>query len=347
MKFPVFRSMLFTLAVTGIILAADPIDTEMFPLLEKARSAEQTDRQEAVRELLALRQTVSDELTNIVIDANNGNAEPRSKAGALFLMGELGLMQCKDLLEREKDWIWKPPPGVYAFGDGSRLSALWGHTSQMALHRASFASNVTLLETRKRTSLEKYPNLAEAIAQLRSTDDSHIQEAEDWALRWYDVVCRGMKSVLDPSREAVYSNEVKATAAYILGEYRAPSGYKLVLNIDLKDEKGVCGEYAQTLIAQAPEPQYPCAVAMVKLGYRADISSALSRIAAKSYLSQQTRDRIARVLVAIDKDETRKLYDAQIAGFESIPENQGTPEERQQWQSHLQLLRTIEPIIKP
>ncbi|HUT28543.1 MAG TPA: hypothetical protein VMX13_02035 [Sedimentisphaerales bacterium] len=331
------------LVVAGRAIAADPIDTEMFPLLEKARSANQADRQEAVRELLALREGVSDELTKIVIDANNGQAETRSKAGALFLMGELGLMQCKDLLDREKDWIWKPPPGVYAFGSGSRLNALWGQTAKMALHRVSLAGNVTLVETRQRTLLEKYPNVAQAIAQLRSTDDSLVQEAEDSVLRWYDVVCRSMYSVLKPSREAVYSNEVKATAAYLLGEYRAWYGQMLLWNIDLKDQNDVCGQYAQTLIAQAPEPQYPCAVAMVKLGYRAGIGGALSRIQTKSYLSQQTRDRIARVLVAIDKDMTEKLYNSEIAGLENAAQWNAPEQDRL---SRLQLLRTIEPIIK-
>ncbi|HUT28544.1 MAG TPA: hypothetical protein VMX13_02040 [Sedimentisphaerales bacterium] len=331
--------------MAGGALAADPIDTEMFPLLEKARSAKQTDRQGAVRELLALREAVSDELTKIVIDANNGTAESGAKASAIFLMGELGLIQCKHLLEREIDWTWKAA-WEEDMRERHRMRNLSGQTAKMALHRVSLARNVAMVAPRPKTSLAEYPQLSTVLADLRSPQRQVRRKGEDGVLRWYDVVCRAMKSVLDPSREAVYSNEVKATAAYVLGEYRSRAGYMLLVNIDLKDEKAVCSQYAQTLIAQAPEPQYPCAVAMVKLGYRAGIGGALSRIQTKSYLSQQTRDRIARVLVAIDKDMTEKLYNSEIAALENIPEERGTPEERQQWQARLQLLRTIEPIIK-
>jgi hypothetical protein len=85
---------------------------------------------------------------------------------------------------------------------------------------------------------------------------------------------------------------------------------------------------------------------MIKVGHRANIPGALARIQTKPQLAQETRDRIARVLVTIDKEATRKLYESDTAALENVPEELGTPEEKQKWQIQLQLLRSIEPIIK-
>ncbi len=335
---------LLTLVTVCAVQATDPIDKEMFPLLEKVKSSNQVERQQAVRELLTLREAVNNGLKNIVIDANNGIAPSRSKAGSMFLMGELGLVQCKQLLDRERDWTWKPP-GVHSLSDGDRLSLMLGKPAESALHRAAFAANLALLELREKGSLSRYPNLSQALSGLRSTEESLCRSAEDSLLRWYDVVCRSMHSVLKPSRKNVYPNEIKATAAYVMGEFRAPSRYgqMLLWNIDLEDEKAVCSQYYKTLAVQTSEPQYPCVVAMIKLGYRAEIRASLTRIQTKPQLSQETRNRIVRVLTKIDKTATKMQYEKIVSALEKVGKSSLSLEEKQE---RLQRLRSIESIVK-
>jgi len=342
MRCRISTCILLTLVTVGAAQATDPIDKEMFPLLEKVRSPNDVERRQAVRELLVLREAVSDALKNIVTDANKGIAPSRAKAGSMFLMGELGLVQCKELLERERDWTWKPP-GVYSFSDSDRLNSMVGKPAESALNRATFTANLALVELREKGSLSGYPNLSQALAGVRSTEDAFCYGPEDSILRWYEVVCRSMRSVLEPSRQNVYANEIKATAAYVLGEFRAQYGQMLLWNIDLEDEKGVCGQYYKTLAVQTSEPEYPCVVAMIKLGYRADIRGSLTRIETKPQLSQETRERIARVLTRIDKTATQRLYEGMVLALENIGEG---PLTRQEKQERLQLLRSIESIVK-
>jgi hypothetical protein len=152
-----------------------------------------------------------------------------------------------------------------------------------------------------------------------------------------------MNSVLKPSNREVYPNEVKATAAFVLGEFRSLDGQMLLWNIDLQDEKGVCTRYYATASVQdsAPDSDCPCAVALIKLGERASIDHCLTRIAAKPNLSQKTRDRIARVLMTIDKKATKEAYEARVT---ALQRSAGSLTEAKR-QEELALLLTIEPIV--
>jgi tetratricopeptide (TPR) repeat protein len=324
----------------------DPIDSEMFPIIELAKSPNQPERVQAVQKLLAIREAVSDNLAGMVVNAGSSQAEQGAKASAIFLIGELGLVQQKKLLEAEKDWKWSPPQEVimhFNINERRRMPSLIGKSAVSALNRACFANGVSLIDKRKKTSLDNYPHLNDALVNLHAADRKVRRKSEDTILRWYDVVCRGFYSVLKPSRENLYSNEIKVTAAYLLGEYRSWHGQILLWNIDLKDEEAVCGQYYKTLAVQTSEPQYPCVVAMIKLGYRADIRSSLTRIQTKPQISQETRDRTVRVLTKIDKTATKKQYEKMVSALENVGKSSLTLEEKQE---RLQLLRSIERIVK-
>lgn len=324
--------------------AADPVDLEMSSLIERAKSPQLPKRQEAVRELLALREAVSDELTSIILAANLGQVDAGAKESALYLIGELGLLQCKDLVEKERNWKWRPTnEGRIVVVIEDREADRVFNPAGSALNRACFVPSVRLVDPRPEGSVSEYTSLARAFVELRSPSRQVRRAAEKVVLRWQEVVCAGMNSVLESSKAHVYSDGVKVAAAYLLGEYRSRSSYRLLLNIDLKDENGDCATYARSLAVETSDGAYPCAVALIKMGYRANIHGCLGRIQTKPDLAQETRNRIARVLMKIDAAKAREIYDTTVAALEKGERWAGPPEQKE---SRLQSLRSVEPIFK-
>lgn len=347
MRNPWLLTFFVAVGIAGPVCGQDPVDVQMQSVLANAKSRVLLNREASVRELIALRESISEGLLDIVTAANAGTANPGSKASALFLMGELGSVACKTILIQERNWRWKPDLNevLQVNAEGRRKFSLLGTSPALsALNRASFPeANFAFLTGRDERSLSAYPSLQKALTGLRSSERPVRRTAEDVILRWYEIVCRSMRSVLKPSRADLYSNDIKATAAYILGEYRTHSGQMLLWNIDLKDENSVCARYTKTIDVRTSETAYPCVVALLKLGPRADVDMCLGRIATMPALSQETRNRIARVVVAIDPVKAREMYDSKIAVLDPGDNWVGTPEDRQ---SRLRLLRTVEPIIQ-
>lgn len=331
----------------------DPIDLEMAPLFEKVKAPIAAEREAAVRELLALREAVSDELKNIVNDAGQGKVGHGTKASVLSLMGRMKLAQCADVLERERAWRWDwdadpemERPRSIRVRTLRLLNLQRPNIFERTYQAARCKDNMTLVADRPKGSLAAYPALARSLSGLRERNWKTRFDYEDAVVRWYEVVSRSMDSVLKPPRPGspdVYSNEVKATAAYVLGEYRIPRPFARIKNIDLRDEKGVCDRYAQTLTVAVGEPDRPCVVSLVKSGFLGTIHSCLDEIAGHGELAQETRDRLARVILEIDPAKAREVLEAKVTEMEGDAPLAITREERLK---RAQRLRSVEPILR-
>ena len=271
------------LASAGLASGADEIDAEMLPLVEQVKSSNPTTRAEAVNELVALRAAVSEKLRQIVRDADEGRVLDVAKASALYLMGELHLLDCRDTLEAHVDWQHKPivrgpeDRSKYRANIASMVRSTFfarGFAAESALGRIGKNDMATVESSVRRADLSAYPVLEGALNDYYILDldrREEIQEAEECVLRWYEVVTRGMRSVLGTSpyyNSSLYDDEVKAAAVWLLGEYRdIHAGRQLALNIDLRDEAGVTGNFTGRIgTGTQVSSEYPVAVAILKIG---------------------------------------------------------------------------------
>lgn len=240
------------------VYAADAVDLEMAPVIERTKSRDAAERQTAVTELIGMRETVCDELRAIVSDANEARASDEAKASALFLMGKLRLAQCVDILEKEREWKWAPDRGISSDNDVYRYWMGKGQPALMYGSRANLRGPVSLAAARPRTALSACPSLLRALRELRSEDAWTARKAEDAVLKFYDVVGRSMYGVIKRRSVELYGDDVKITAIFLLGEFRSVHGSDgLEENIDMKDEKDQCAAYPATLTVQTPDRLYP------------------------------------------------------------------------------------------
>jgi len=292
-----------------------------------------------VRTLLGLREQIAMRLRHTV-----RTGTPAGKASALFLMGELGLVQCKDILRMEKDWQWEPDPETVLWmnmHERRRKSSLLGTPAKAALDRAQFPEALTVVANRARTDIAAHLLLRAALEKLNSPKRQVCRQGEDIILKWYQTVCRAMDKPLRFSPDRAYSDDVKVTAAYLLGEFRAWSATPLLRNVDLPDKNNVSARLPGTLQAANPtvDDRYPCVVALVKMGRRAPIGDILFSIQTREKLSQATRDRLARLAVRIDKYAARNAFDEFLW---QLPQRNIPPEKRQ---ARIRRLGSVRAII--
>ena|GEM_PF-3303937 len=337
------------LAVTAAVAhAASEIDMETTPLIERAKSADATVRREAVVELVGLREVVQQRLKDVVSDANRGVIPESAKATSIYLMGTLRLPGCGAIVDAEKDWNSAPNLWI---GESKRmklltgtgkLGFLYGNLAVPARKSVDCPESVRLVEGSFSVDLEKYPVISSALTALKSQDPEERFEGMKTIYTWHRIVTHGMSNVFDSMFDDVYSDEVRMTAAYVLGEFRGTSDHLLLRHIDLKDEKGLLAGYPRTLEVDIPDTDYPCAVAVVKIsGWEGPlncINACTNGIIGKE-MQQESRDRIARVMMAISPERARQEYRKQLDSFGSSGKGSDRSED------HLRRLKSVESII--
>lgn len=333
---------MFMFLIANTVYCAPPIVAEIRPLIEKVRSPALTNRQEAVKSLLGLRESVAAELKRIVAEAEEGKTSSRSKAIALVLMGELGLIQCADVLDRQENWRsdTNDPEELASImnGEDARLQRLIGYPAREARNRLAPGDNVVLSARRERASLDEYPCLRQALLGLQSEQGEQRRGAEGTILEWYQHICGSMKAILGPPSDSAYSDDVRMTSAHVLGEYRPLDTAILLWNIDLVDKEDMSRGYAQSLETEAADLQKPCAVALIKTGRRVGVYQCIARVETKPELSDETRRLIITALLAIDESKTRQELLRRLSSLEDASRWHGDE------QSRLERLRRIKSV---
>jgi hypothetical protein len=326
---------------------AEAINKEMGPVLKKLKSVDPKERQAAVHTLLGIREAVSLRLMALVAKANQGNADAEAKAFAIALMGHWGLARCKDTLEAEKDWQLKVRTKEqfnWINEEGCHSQSIFGYPAQTALGRARSGTSVRVVRDRKAGDLAKFPILAEALVRLEAKDwDERIQ---DWQFlnRWYRAVCTDVGRTLSPSAKEPPPDDVKVTAAFILGEFRASSAFYLLWNIDLVDRGKICANYPAALSVETPDAAYPCVVALLKVGRKHTAREYLGVLSTKPQFGQEKRNLIARTAIAVFGDDARKQYAEKVAGLQRAVEAKTEPVDK--WKKRLALLETVADIME-
>ena len=315
MRIKIPSSFLILFAASAISLAGIPeaVEDETSLLLEKVKSPEAAVREQGVHELVGIRESVSVELRQIVSDANAGRDTSNSaaKASSLYLMGVWGLLQCRDVLEAERNWRYagERPDGTVPLPTHRIISSgKFGATAKTALGAARFGGGVTLAPSRAKADLSAYPALSKALTGLRSRENALFEQSETEMYWWYTTVSDGLEDILTLYRGHLYSDDVKMTAAFVAGEYRIWTRLGLSENIYLHDEKGLTTGYPSFTIADTPDSAYPCVAALVKCGGRADFETFVHKMGDAS-CSQESRERIARALKVIDPEFARKKFE--------------------------------------
>ena len=331
---------LLVLCIAAVASAVDGADLEMAPIIEQAKSTDPARREAAARTLLSIRESIAGSLVEIVADSNHGSAWSASKAAALYLMGELGVEQCRQTLEDEKDWEWDVQ-SVFRTVDAGSMSRVYKiNAAKFALGRIGLLPEGTMLTgSGAPCNLADYPVLRGFLADLRSTDPAALEKAENGILRWYEIVCAGLGNVLVPRFETLYSDDVRVTAAYLLGEFRSFSGSCLTRHIELKDEKGTLAGYPEAIRLQTTDSVYPCAVALLKCRGRQRIAASLKEIAGE-HVSQQGRERLARLITLIDQSAAQSAYESYVTQLQTYPQTvKDTP-------NKIRRLRSVAGILR-
>lgn len=310
-------------------------------LLDGIVSADAQARRTAVVELMKVRALLSTGLQQIVADANRKECGEGSKASALFLMGELGLQECRDILQKEKDWEYRVP-GRYGFGHYRRREDVLSWCLAIhALDRASFGDACRFVGYADTASPKDYPELAGALQGLRSTVRLDRRHAEDVILMWNRELATQLNRCLKGNRPSgKYPEDVRVTAAFLLGEWRAFS-QMLEWFVDLQDKKKITLKYPHSLDAKWIEPDLPCADALLKVGRRCSPRQVLGRIETWETLAPETRRRLARILMRVQPDRTRTEFQKEM-GWLTRP---GSTISEAEKASRASRLRVIEPII--
>jgi len=321
--------------------APEGVEKEVFDVLEKVKSRDASERTAGVRELMGVREAISERLRTIVTDANQRRASDAAKGSSLWLIGKLGLVQCRDVYEAERNWKWRPK-GPFRSIRESRFFR--PDTSRWNRRARVLKSGISVRSTGPTADLSAYPVLSNALADLAaSEDDRSWYNPQVTIYRWNKAVVDGLQSILgvDVWWRDVYPDNVKITAAYLLGEFKPRKIRQLLMNIDLKDEEGICANYPEVLKVETPEAEYPCAVALLKsypytytktdqaledhpnvvtstAPYK-DMKSYYVYAMGRKEISQEGRERIARVMMAIDAEAAKAAYHACVAEIRAVP----------------------------
>ena len=293
--------LLSTLALTQPIYAAgDPMDKAMTPLIERLKSRDAAERSAAVGELQALRSAVAFQLADTVMSANQGLLPETAKTSALYLIGELRLAQCFSVARGEKDW----QPSSWAATSDKEFAKI--QPGKVAYEGSLTQDGVQLRQSAASASLSSCPPLAAAVRDIKSSDFTTVDEAEDLILRWYDVVCKGMLSALGAGEGTLYSDDVRASAAFMLGEFRYRKAVsKLAEHITLTDENRVSAGFPAVLEVSNADPSRPCQTALIKIGI---LSNAVIDRIAGGYVPDDGIRLAAEAALRMEPEKAREWY---------------------------------------
>lgn len=303
---PVFLCLawLIVLAASSEAQAAgDPMDAAIAPLVERIKSRDAAERSGAVAELQSLRSGVAAELLETVSSANQGLVPETAKTSALYLIGTLRLAECLSVARGEKDW----QPSSWAATSDKEFAKI--QPGKVAYEGAIAQEGVQLTQSGASASLSSCPALASALRKIRSSDFATVDEAEDLILRWYNVVCDGMLSALAAGKGDLYSDDVRATAAFILGEFRSLKALsKLAEYITLTDENRASAGYPAVLEVSGADPSRPCQTALIKIG---GANAVIDRIAG-GYVPDDGIRLAAEAAVRMQPEKAREWYEKRL-----------------------------------
>ena len=332
-------------AVNGAALREDVgLTHEIRPLLNRVLSEDNGERYPAVREFLGLRESISQALIRIVEDANRtGTPAVGPKASAIYLMGELGLVQCLGVLERERNWMPPPPrKNVFGYVGDEPPGHFTGKPAERARQRLRVTPGVSLNPRRTRTDLLAFPKLAELLGRLNSPEMETRMAAERSLIEWSDGVSLDFDEVLSGKRDGrPCSNALRVTAAFVQGELRS---YCSPWEIDLRDEQGTTRQYEASLSVQAAEPDRPCVIALLKTGMRRGLEQYVTHVTYTGGLTQETRDRVVRTILAVDRPQVTEICNSLIAGLQRSKGSSNADQEK--IQERLDHLASVKHLLQ-
>lgn len=311
--FPYLAFLILLAASREARAAGDPMDVAMAPVIERLKSRDAAERSAAVGEFQALRSGVALDLLNVISSANQGLVPETAKTSALYLIGTLRLAECAAVAESEKDWR----DNTYWSGENFyRLLA-----GKTAFEGSRLPQAVQANEGARGGDLSSCPPLAAAVRDIRSSDFATVDEAEDLILRWYRVVCDGMLSALASGKGDLYSDGVRASAAFILGEFRCRKALsKLAEHITLADENRVSTGYTAVLEVSGADPARPCQTALIKIGGGAN--AVIDRIAG-GYVPEDGIRLAAEAAVRMQPEKAREWYEKRLREAQNPSYNRG------------------------
>ncbi len=305
--------MCILILATSVARGAEPFAEEVKAFRERICSGDASIRYEAVREAQATRQAIAEALIAVVNDANAGVLNHKAKASAIYVAGELMLVQCEDMIEREKDWFFKWNDDMVAGSYMMRMGSMTGYVARCAQRKLTLSSGVRVTRTAiPSDDLAAWPALSEAIADIRAGETKTVNEGITTLTRWYGAMRERLSSSLDNYGKGNLSTEAAITCAFLLGEFRAYDPSPLRRQIEIEDAKGLCRTYPATLAVDTVDDLHPCMVALIKCGNRVQMRGSVNFLTMERP-SQKARDLVADAMVLIDPAEARAHYERLVS----------------------------------
>ena len=291
--------------------SVEPFAEEVKAFEKRICSGDAAVRYEAVREAQATRQAIAEALIAMVSDANSGVINDRSKAYAIFTAGELMLVQCRDTLEKERDWEYKPDDGMITGTAVMFRGRIIGYVARDAQRKLTLSSGVRVTRAPVPSGdLAAWPALSQAISDMRVDEMKTAYQGSEVLVKWYNAMCRGLYECL--GNEGMGSTDAAITCAFLLGEFRAYDPSALRKQIEIEDTKGLCRTYPATLAVDTVDDLHPCTVALVKCGNRVLMRCCVDFLTME-WPSQKARDLVADAMILIDPTEARAHYERLVS----------------------------------
>ena len=244
-------------------------------------------------------------------------------------MGIWRLAQCEGAIRAQMDrhWVKRPHSAI------SSARSLWDSSLDSNLDDARVADSVLLKARGPSADLTKYPAIKAALSALK-VSGTQGEPIDPWALNeracalksvYEDIIGGGLYGILGTG---AYSDEVKASTIWLIGEYRIFED-RLLFSMHVYDAKGLTDSYPGRLQVTGDERGYLGFAAMLKAAPLPTglIIDAISMPA----IPQSARERIARALMVVDPEGAKKELADQIIGSRS--------------EKSKAVLRSLEPII--
>ena len=313
---------------------------ESMDLMDAIKLGTPETRAQAVATLVGLRDHIESVLVDAVTQANEGQAEAGIKGGAIYVLGKLGCVSGRDLLEAEEEFFWAPGPPEGFHGGGANISR-YGGVGIWALENAGFSDKVRVERMQSPpVSLNDFPMLQTALVDMYSTDLRTREHAQNTLLLWDSMICKGLLSILDARHRDLYASDARIAAVFLLGEFRTTLAAEALLkSAGLTDPENIRSGFPQRLKPDSGTSDYPAIDAMRKIARRLPLGSAVWTAfsltqRSPAELSGDDRERVMKCFVEIDP----QLVSTQIAhnrkGYEKLSEaqmtDQGLTEEARQ-----------------
>jgi hypothetical protein len=286
------------------------VQEEWKDLIEAAKADDAATRQKAVAELLNARAVIGSELGAAIRDVATDETTGGPKATALYLGGALGLPECYSGLQENSEWKWDDPE---VREPDRRERQVSGAVGRRAWYAAGFPDPLpfTIRTTTTLDSIESYPVLEKALVSAREIPRASRRQAEVTILEWYKSVCEGLSTVLSVNEAGKHSNDVKITAAFVLGELRTRDPSVLVENAGLHDSTGIAARYGEVMNLGDRASVYPCVDALLKSEKRSELNTTCllvtNDLESALPFTNDDRQRVLGVLALTAPNETSRL----------------------------------------